>query len=380
MTYRVLYHHRIASKDGMYVHVEELTNAMLESGVELEFVCPGFNERSDFGSEGGFAAKIRKLLPSALYELLELSYSLIVAVKLVRAIIRFKPDFIYERYNLYQPVGVIIAKLFNLPIIMEVNAPLADERKDHNGLALFRFAKLIERFTWRWSSYVLPVTNVLADYVRSAGVPESRIRVIPNGVNRNVYSKIPKVNEVEGKSTITIGFTGFINPWHRLDLALQAIAKHKGRDVRLVCVGDGSILGELKQQAEDYGISDKVEFTGLVSRDRVFDYVQRFDISLQPAVTSYASPLKLFEYLAVGSLVIAPSTENIREILDSSNSLLFEKNDFRDFERKLNDAIENFESFAEIRSNAQKLIETEKLTWQDNADRVMELARQSLGR
>ena len=40
---KILYHHRIASKDGMYVHVEELTNAMLEQGVDLHFVCPGFS-------------------------------------------------------------------------------------------------------------------------------------------------------------------------------------------------------------------------------------------------------------------------------------------------------------------------------------------------
>lgn len=378
MTYKVLYHHRIASKDGMYVHVEELTNALLEKGVELEFVCPGFNERSDFGSEGGFAAKIRAKLPSAVYELLELCYSLIVAIKLVRTIVRFKPDFIYERYNLYQPVGVIIAKLFRLPILMEVNAPLADERKEHNGLALYRFAKWIENFTWRWSTFVLPVTDVLADYVRAAGVAERKIQVIPNGVNENIFSRLPKVNEVNSKSQITIGFTGFINPWHRLDLALQAIAKHSGRDVRLICVGDGDILAELKQKADALGIAEKVEFAGLVTRDKVFDYVQQFDIALQPAVTSYASPLKLFEYLAVGSLVIAPSTPNIREILDETNSLLFEPNNFNDFEDKLNDAIEHYESYAQVRIKAQKLIEDQKLTWQGNADRVLGLAQQAL--
>lgn len=380
MTLKVLYHHRIASKDGMYVHVEELTNAMLEKGVTLEFVCPGFNEKSEFGSEGGFAARLRARLPAVLYELLELAYSLIVGFKLIRTLLRFKPDFIYERYNLYQPVGVIIAKLFRKPILLEVNAPLADERKKHNGLKLYPFAKWIEDFTWRHATYVLPVTDVLADYVRAAGVSESRIVVIPNGINQNVFDKLPRVSSGTTKDRIVIGFTGFINPWHRLDLALDAIAKHKDRDIRLVCVGDGTILPQLKAKAQQLGIADKVEFAGLVTRDKVFDYVAQFDITLQPDVTAYASPLKLFEYLAVGSLVIAPRTRNILEILSDDNALLFEPKNFDDFAAKLGRAIDEYEALMPLRQNAQQLIEQRGLTWQANADRVLQLARQALGR
>lgn len=379
MTLKVLYHHRIASKDGMYVHVEELTHAMLEKGVTLEFVCPGFNEKSEFGSEGGFAAKLRAKLPPALYELLELAYSLIVGFKLIRALLRFKPHFIYERYNLYQPVGVILARLFRKPILLEVNAPLADERKKHNGLKLYAFAKWIERFTWRQATYVLPVTDVLADYVRAAGVPEDRIVVIPNGINQNVFERLPKVSPESTKSQIVIGFTGFINPWHRLDLALEAIAQHRDRDVRLICVGDGTILPQLKAKAQQLGIADKVEFTGLVTRDKIFDYVAQFDITLQPDVTAYASPLKLFEYLAVGSLVIAPRTRNILEILSDENALLFEPKNVDDFAAKLGQAIDEYEALMPLRQNAQNLIEQRGLTWQGNAERVLQLAAKAAG-
>lgn len=361
----------------MYVHVEELTNAMLEKGVDLKFVCPSFNEESDFGSEGGFTAKLRAKLPAALYELLEFGYCFLVAIKLIKTIIKFKPDVIYERYNLYQPVGVIIAKLFKLPILLEINAPLADERKKHNGLKLYWLAKKMEDFTWRNATWNLPVTDVLADYVRAAGVPDSRIQVIPNGVNQKVYDQLPKVGN-KSKDEITIGFTGFINPWHRLDLALKAIANNKNLNIKLVCVGEGDIRAELAAQAKELGIEDKVTFTGLVTRDKVFDYVSTFDISLQPAVTDYASPLKLFEYLAVGSLVIAPRTKNILEIINDDTALLFENNNLTDFAEKLTYALKNYESLLEVRTNAQLLIEEQELTWQGNAERVLNLAQQSL--
>ena len=50
---RILYHHRIASKDGQYVHVVELTEALKRLGHEIIMVCPNVAENSVFGSEGG---------------------------------------------------------------------------------------------------------------------------------------------------------------------------------------------------------------------------------------------------------------------------------------------------------------------------------------
>jgi len=377
---KILYHHRIASKDGMYVHVEELTNAMLEQGVDLHFVCPGFSHNAEFGSEGGFSAKLRARLPSAAYEVLELGYSLLIAIKLINAIIRFKPEVIYERYSLYQPAGVFVAKLFGIPLLLEVNAPLAEERKKHNRLRLYSLAKRIENYTWRNASWVLPVTNVLADYIRQSVAVEDRIRVVANGVNKKVFDRLPEVKVKAPGTEIVIGFTGFINPWHRLDLALEAMAAHKDKNIKFVCVGEGDVRKELVLQSERLGIADQVKFTGLVGRDKVFDYVSTFDIALQPAVTDYASPLKLFEYLAVGSLVIAPRTENILEVINDASAILFENDNLLDFSEKLSDAIANYNELYPIRVKAQQLIEGRGLTWQKNAERIVALARQSLAK
>jgi len=373
---KILYHHRIASKDGQYVHVEELTNALKESGHELLFVCPEFADKADFGGEGGIATKLKSMLPKSVYELLELSYSILVAFKLIKAILKFKPEFIYERYNLYQPVGVIIARLFRLPILLEVNAPLVQERARYSGLALPRFAKMIENFTWRNATYVLPVTQVLAEHLVDAKVKRARIVVIPNGINQKVLDELDRTSKTRKQKTdIVIGFTGFINPWHKLDRALDAIAKIGNKGIKFICVGEGDIRADLEAQARHLGISDQVTFTGLVTRDKVFDYVSQFDIALQPSVTEYASPLKLFEYLACGALVVAPDMPNIREILSEDNAILFDPNVEDDFRDKLVNALENIEGYSEIRQAAREAIELQELTWQSNANRVINLIR-----
>jgi glycosyltransferase involved in cell wall biosynthesis len=372
---KILYHHRIASKDGQYVHVEELTNALDELGHELHFVAPQVNENADFGGDGGFVSKLKKALPKALYEILELSYSAWVFTKLVVAILKFKPEVIYERYNLYQPAGVLAAKLFNIPLLLEINAPLAEERAKYSGLALQGFAKKIEDFTWRGASHCLPVTDVLADYMREADIPESRITVIHNGVRQQFIDEMMQHDINVNKQEIVIGFTGFIHPWHGMDKALEAIAEHKELPLRLICVGDGNILPDLRQQAERLGISEKVEFKGLVTRDKVLDFVKEFDIALQPDVTAYASPLKMFEYMAVGALIVAPKTSNIQEILSDDTALFFEKGDKADFKKALTTAITSYKVLDCKRRAVKQSVLDKQFVWEENARKVVDLAK-----
>jgi len=368
---KILYHHRIASKDGQFVHVEELTNAFIEQGHELKFIAPSLNENSDFGHDGGFVTELKKLLPRALYELLELSYSLWIFIKLVIAIKQFKPEFIYERYNLYQPAGIWASKLFNIPLILEVNAPLVYERKTYSGLSLVKFAKWIENYTWNNATHTLPVTNVLAEHLRKVGVKDENITVIHNGVNQTFIDEMLAKPIDSNKKEIVIGFTGFIHPWHGMDKAIKAIAEHKKLPLKLICVGDGDILPELKALVEELEIGDKIEFAGLVTRDKVLDYVQQFDIALQPDVTAYASPLKMFEYMAVGSVIIAPSCPNIREILNDDTAMFFEKGNQESFIKVLNIAIEQLDNFRGLRENVKNRVLSEKFVWQKNASRII---------
>jgi glycosyltransferase involved in cell wall biosynthesis len=99
-----------------------------------------------------------------------------------------------------------------------------------------------------------------------------------------------------------------------------------------------------------------------------------FDVALQPAVVEYASPLKLFEYLALGCAIIAPSAANIREILvDGENAILFDP----DSPTSLSQTIERVCGDEALRQRigrqARRTIEERRLTWDHNAERVIEL-------
>ena len=376
---KILYHHRIRSKDGQYVHVEEMIHALRALGHEVIIVAPAAMENEDFGADAGAVAWMKRHLPKWIYELLELSYSLLAYWRLRRAVREHRPDCLYERYNLLLPAGVWLKRRYGLPMLLEVNAPLFEERAHYDGLSLKRLARWSEAYAWRGADFALPVTRVLGAKVIAAGVPASRIRVIPNGINLERFGAAPDTAEakralgLEGR--LVLGFTGFVRDWHGIDSVIDLIA-HDSVDTprHLLMVGDGPARAGLETQAKRLGVSDRVTFTGVVNRDEVARYVAAFDIALQPAVVEYASPLKLFEYLMLGRAIVAPAQANIMEVLrDGDNAVLF------DPERMgaLAEAIERVSRDSELRQRiargARAAIDEQGLTWQRNAERVIAL-------
>ena len=135
-----------------------------------------------------------------------------------------------------------------------------------------------------------------------------------------------------------------------------------------------------KRRPRRLGIAPRVVFTGIVPRDEIPSYVSTFDIALQPAVVAYASPLKLFEYLALGRAIVAPDQPNIREVLDDGvNALLFDTRD----PDGLTDAIDRLTGDDVLRERlargARLSIAQRGLTWARNAERVVALFDDLLG-
>lgn len=372
---RILFSHRIRSRDGQAVHVEALVEALRAEGHEVLVVGPPSYAQASFGGEGRGLAVLRRLCPAMAYELLELAYNVPAVWRLLRAQRRFRADFVYERYNLFFFGGLTLKWLFRIPFFLEINAPLAEERAVHGGLALKRLALLLERWVWRRADHVYPVTGVLADYAAAAGVDRKAITVNQNGVDPGDYI-VDAPSRPQGRP-ITLGFVGFLRSWHGMDTVISLLSTvDPPQDLRLVIVGDGPALPELTQRVSELGLTGKVEFLGLVPRDRLAAIIRGFDIALQPRAVPYASPLKLFEYMALGRAIVAPDQPNIREILTHGrNAVLFTPDD----PSSLREAITRLADDASLRDalggQARQDILDRDYTWAGNARRVVETYR-----
>lgn len=371
----ILYHHRTRSRDGQSVHIDEMIVALRAIGHLVIVVEPRRVDATSVTME-------RRFLPRFAYELAELIYSVIEFVKLVVSVIRFQPDALYERANLYMLSGVWTAKLFRLPYILEVNAPLAMERKRNGGLSWPRLAAWSERACWSAASVILPVTAALADEVIRQGASSARFAVIPNGINPEIF--VPISSELAKaslglSSKPVLGFVGYVRDWHGLDRIVSLMAERPALSMtNLLIVGDGPARSELLRQAEQLGIGDRLHFTGIVERGALPEIISAFDVALQPEVTAYASPLKLFEYMALGRAIVAPARSNILEVLeDGVDGVLFPPGD----NWALADALERLIVDPELRirlgtAAARKIVAFD-MTWRGNARRVVSIIRDS---
>ena len=221
---KILYHHRTLAKDGMDVHIREMVDALRQRNHQVLVVGP--RERDQPGSVSKGA--IRRCLPTAISELAELAYDRLAFRRLQTAYASFQPDILYERYNLFLLAGMWLSRMCRLPMLLEINSPLAYERSKHGNLAWRQLAQRLEAKVWTAADAVFPVSHALADIVRGAGVAGDRIQVIPNGVDPRRFS--PNISGAEVRSelglgdNVVLGFTGFVRPWHGLDRVIEVMA------------------------------------------------------------------------------------------------------------------------------------------------------------
>jgi glycosyltransferase involved in cell wall biosynthesis len=377
---KILYHHRTRSRDGQAVHIEEMIGALRNLGCEVIVVEPPATAGARFDGGSGSVGLVRRFLPRALSELLELAYSAVAYRRLRRAYLLHRPDIIYERHNLFLLAGALVRRKYGVPYLLEVNSPLCLERIQHGGLALARFARWTERFAWGQADAVLAVTGVLGEIIAAEGVARDRVVVVPNGINPAHFAHAPEPGKAKADLGISgrmvLGFTGFVREWHGLDRVIDFIAAARRPELLLLVVGDGTARAELEAQATRLGVTEQVRFTGVVSRDKLPAHVAAFDIALQPAATPYASPLKLFEYLALGKAIIAPAQANLVEILEHDrNALLFAPTDREDFFRALATLVDDGALRERLGRDARDTIDRRGLTWARNAERAIAIGQ-----
>jgi glycosyltransferase involved in cell wall biosynthesis len=368
----ILYHQRTKSRDGQAVHIRELIAALRGRGHRVEEWALSSGERGDMGSEGGLAGRLLAHAPRALYELGEHAYGPAVAGRLADAGRKAQAEIVYERYALGNTAGLRAAKRLGIPLLLEVNSPLARERAEHETLVFRRWAARSERRLLQRADRVLAVTRVLADMLVQSGVPRPRIAVVRNGVDLERY---PEPTFPDGPGVV-IGFTGFFRAWHGIEGLVDALADGAlPADARLLLVGDGPARPSIEARAASRGVSDRVQITGAVPHTDVPDRVRSMDICVQPASTPWASPLKLPEYMAAGRAIVAPDQQNLREVLTHGrDALLFDPGDSGALAAAVVQLARDPALRRALGSAARETIVREKLTWDGAAERVEAVA------
>jgi len=381
-------HINIAEHSGPGTHVREVIEALRNEGHVVEVYAAGGDQMKAGISltTNRTKSSLRKWIPRFLWESLKefqlLRHNKSMTSILQEVIMRVQPDMIYERAYYLQTACAQLCHQRNIKHIIEINAPYLEEKKAMQGAGCFHFlSERSEKLQVELASRVIVVSSALKTYLlERIKVDPAKIEVIPNAV-RPDFGKDANGTTVRKKWSIAeddfvIGFVGSIFPYHGVDRLIKAFGSLENHAkwfrMKLLIVGNGEILPELKALAAQLGIHNKVIFTDKVPHHEVASYIDCMQVAVMPHSNWYGSPVKIFEYAALKKIVIAPDNVPVRDVMkDGVDGLLI-----KDSQEDLNRAIRlSIDAENEVRSMATHF-HTKVMgshTWKNVGQKILEL-------
>tara|TARA_B100001741_G_scaffold106726_1_gene87935 strand:- start:1 stop:2100 length:2100 start_codon:yes stop_codon:yes gene_type:complete len=300
-----------------------------------------------------------------------------------------KPQILHSASNFVVGLaGAEAARRLGLPSIYEIRGfwhlTQATKRTGYEASDHYNLSEHLEFEAARNSDHVFTITNSLRDILIENGIEPEKISVLPNAVDPERFDIAPRdselENEMEYSGKVVIGYIGSFVEYEGLELLLEATAQLKnelGDIFRVLMVGDGSVHEKLRRMARFLAIDDIVTFTGRVSYDEVERYYSLIDIVPLPRrglrVCELVSPLKPFEAMATGKVLITSDVAALAEIVDDGmTGLLHRKDDAEHLAEKLKEAITDSELREKIGQQAREWV-CETHSWDVISSRVTEV-------
>ncbi len=384
----VLYHHRTRGEDVEGVHIRGIVHALRELGHQVDVVSPpGVDVDRERPLPAATAAPtprraspwslVSKKAPELMFEAAEMAYNAYAAPALAAKLARTDYRLLYERYALFSVAGVLTAERRGLPFILEVNDSAVVSRI--RPLKLQAAARRIERFVWGRADAIVTITGYFRDLIVEAGVPPDRVFVIPNAVDGAAFAEAPDGRPVRERlglaGKVTIGYVGAINFWRRVDLLVDAFAALAPRhpEAHLVLIGDGPDRQAVADAARKAGLEGRVHLPGKVAHSEIPAHLAALDITVIPHSNTYGSPMKLFEYMAAGRVVVAPWLPPIVEVIgDDDGGVLFAPLDRSALESTLDRLIGDASCRATIGARAREKALT-GYVWRRHAQSILDI-------
>ena len=260
--------------------------------------------------------------------------SLLTLIPLLRLVKHLRPDVIIERYYNFAGAGMIAARLFRIPTLLEVNALIIDPPSERKRRIDDRLGGPMRRWATRQCRWADAIVTPLHTTV-PAEIDRTRIHEHPWGADVDRF--VPAQPPHDPASPPTVIFIGSFRAWHG---AVHGVAAAKrvldaGVVCRFVFVGTGPELPAAQAMAAAY---PSISFLGGQPYADMPAIIQSADIGIAPFDTSkhpalqaagfYWSPLKIHEYMACGLAVITSAITPLDRIVrHQSEGLLVPEGD-----------------------------------------------------
>ena len=389
----ILFHHRTRGRGAEGVHIRGVVKGLRQLGNNVDILSlPGAEPEAEeknttteqVKQEGtkkssfSILSDLTKHVPEFVFEIFELAFNLIAVIRLRKAVKEKNINLIYERYSLFMFASVWWAKRNNLPIVLEINDSCQVQRV--RSLTFKKLAAKIEGWIFSNATGLVFISTRFKDVAEQAYGDIANSVVSPNGADLDKFIIDPTAGsslrtELGIDNKIVLGYVGAFVHWHGIDWFVDLICERlkETPELVLLLVGDGVAFEGIKNRVIEAGVEAQVILPGKVAHHQVSTFLSAMDLGILPDSNDYGSPMKLFEFMAMGKGMIAPDFSPIAEVVrDNETSWLFPAGNRQACVNKVFDIVKDRAAHIQVGNNARAYIENER-QWKHNAEQLLSL-------
>ncbi len=211
--------------------------------------------------------------------------------------------------------GRLAARLAGIPVVVATEHSIGETQIEGRRKTLA--VKLLYLATEPLSDATVAVSPRVRTLLVAWGVPEAKIRVLPNGLDFERYASDPTAGKLLRKvfgipeDNFVIGSVGRLHAPKRYDRLMEAAAPLLKDGTTLLLVGDGPEKPRLERLARESGIAGRVVFAG--ERNDVPYMLSAMDLFVSPSEEETFG-LAILEAAAAGLRVVAADCPALDEL------------------------------------------------------------------
>jgi len=271
----------------------------VEEGIEVRRLR-SFRRREDTCSVPEMALWVIEAIPAAIAE-----------------VHRWKPDVIHAHFAV--PTGAVawvVQKVTRVPYVLTAHLGDVPGGVPEQTESLFRWIKPFTIPIWRSASATTAVSGFVAGLARNAYGVEPR--VILNGM------QLPTPTEIETGKPARLLMAGRMSVQKNPLTAIRSLGLIKELAWQCRVIGEGPLLASMKLEAEQLGISDRIDFMGWQTGAEVSAAMRESDLLLLPSL-SEGLPMVAVEALANGLAIVGSRIDGLADVAEEgSNARLFD--------------------------------------------------------
>ena len=248
------------------------------------------------------------------------------------------------------------------------------ELHDYPGSSRWLYARMFKRVAKIQTNNFQKIKLLENDF----GISRDKIVALHNGVNLEDF-EVDHSKESARKSldldltTPLVVYTGHLYDWKGADLLAQVA--EKSPNIQFLFVGGTNT--DLIRMNDVYGETTNVKFIGHRPHDEMPLYLKAADVLVLPNTAKkeisrlHTSPMKVFEYMASGTPIIASDIPSIREILNENNAFFFEPDSQKALGRSIDYVLSHVECAKKCADQAR--VDVRDYTWNRRSKKLIKI-------